>query len=359
MSTYFSQRSFGGLAMLLSLFAILALVACTGPEGPMGAQGPAGPQGPSGSDGSDGARGPQGPPGDTAGGMSFAVISLNNSVLTMTEPVVVRGAGFLPNEEVTAILVIENELARPIGMATADDRGVFEIKADELGGNLNTQLAAIGARFVLADGSMDSLAVAPVTIVSSKLPVPDQSAALSVAAGAPGETVMASGSGYNPGEVVGFFLQSVSVAGATASDDGTFMASIAIPEDVLAGMVTSTGDPVTSSVFTLRAKGGSNDTTAPLVVMVPEEEEEEMQPALFVSGGMPGDTVNAWGSGFAADEVISLTVDGDIVGSAAGNDSGAFMAEVAISDDMSVGVYTVTAMGTANMATAPMVVAEK
>ena len=357
MSTYFSKRGLGSLAMLLSLFAVLALVACTGPEGPAGPQGPAGATGADSTvPGPAGPEGPAGPPGPSGASTAaaLATISLNDNVLTMTEPVTVQGAGFQPGEEVSALLVITANppLARPIGDgAVVDDQGVFEISADEVGGNLNTILAAIGPRTVYVEGTMGSRAVAPVAIVSTKRPTPDQAASLTIESGAPGEAVAARGAGWIEGEVVGFFLRGTSVGGVTVGEDRSFEATVTIPGDAA------------HATYTFRAKGGTNDVTAPLIVREPETAAAMLPPAaLFVQGGAPGDSVSAWGSSFGAGEVVSLTTaGGDILGSGTTNSSGGFMAEFTISADMATGVHTVVATGadSGHMATAPLVVADK
>ncbi len=359
MSTYFSKRGLGALAMLLSLFAVLALVAC---QGEQGLQGPPGPAGPTGADstvaGPAGPQGPAGPPGPAGAPASaaLAAISLNDNVLTMTERVTVRGAGFHAGEEISALLVITADppLARPIGDGMADDQGVFEVSTDAIGGNLNTQLAAIGPRFVYVEGNQGSIAVAPVSIVSTKRPTPDQAASLTIEGGAPGETVTARGAGWLEGEVVGFFLRGTSVGGVTVGGDRSFEASIAIPEDAA------------HATYTFRAAGGTNEVTAPLVVAEPEMATPVPTPepppaALFVEGGAPGDAVSAWGSGFGAGESVSLTTASGILASGATNDGGGFMTEFTISEDMATGVHTVVATGadSGHKATFPLLVADK
>jgi hypothetical protein len=172
----------------------------------------------------------------------------------MIEPVTLWGAGFKAGEEITSLLVIEPGLARPVGTATVGETGVFSISTDELGGNLNTRLAAVGARFILVEGSEGSRATIPIKILTAKPPVPDQSAALFVNGGAAGSDVVAWGSGYNAGEVVSFLLGGSIIAGTTANDSGAFAVTVTIKEDMVPG------------VYTLRAKGGFNNTTAPLVV---------------------------------------------------------------------------------------------
>ncbi len=359
MSTYFSKRGLGSLAMLLSLFAVLALVACTGPEGPAGPQGPAGPAGADstvpGPAGPEGPAGPQGPPGDPASS-ALATISLSDNMITMTERVTVRGAGFQAGEEVSALLVITADppLARPIGDGVADAQGVFEVETDAIGGNLNTQLAAIGPRFVIVEGNSGSRAVAPVSVVSTKRPIPDQAASLTIESGAPDETVTVRGAGWLEGEVVGFFLRGTSVGGVTVGEDRSFDATVTIPEDAA------------HATYTFRAKGGTNEVTAPLVVREPDVATPVPTPepppaALFVEGGTPGDAVSAWGSGFGAGESVSLTTSSGILASGATNASGGFMAEFMISADMATGVHTVVATGaeSGHKATAPLVVADK
>jgi hypothetical protein len=282
----------------------------------------------------------------------------------MTERVTVRGAGFQPSEEVSALLVISRNpaLARPIGDGVADGQGVFEISTEELGGNLNTKLAAIGPRLVVAQGSEGSLAVAPVSIVSTKRPVPNQAASLTIDGGSPGETVRVRGAGWDEGEVVGFFLRGNSVGGATVGEDRSFEATVTIPADSA------------HTTYTFHAKGGKNEVTAPLVVREPPPPPPEPTPeptpvptpeppaaTVFINGGSPGDTVSAWGSGFGDSEVVTLTAGGAILGSGTTNASGAFMAEISLSADMATGVHTVVAQGVNSgyKTTAPLVVADK
>ena len=361
MSTYFSKRGLGTAAMLLSLFAVLALVAC---QGDMGEQGPPGPAGPAGADstvpgpaGPPGAQGPAGPPGAPASA-ALSTITLDNNVLTMTEVVTVRGAGFQAGEEVSALLVITANppLARPIGDGVADAQGVFEVSTEAIGGNLNTQLAAIGPRFVYVEGNQGSVAVSPVSVVSTKRPTPDQAASLTIEGGAPDESVTVRGAGWIEGEVVGFFLRGTSVGGVTVGEDRSFEATITIPADAA------------HATYTFRAKGGTNEVTAPLVVSEPEvvvatpvPTPEPPPAALFVQGGVPGDEISAWGSGFGAGETVSLTTDSGILASGVTSSSGGFMVNFTISADMATDVHTVVATGadSGHKATAPLVVADK
>ncbi len=271
MTTFLQRKGIGIVALLLSMFAILALVACEGPKGPAGAQGATGAPGAPGlpgksglpglpgNPGKPGVQGPQGPqgiqgPAGAAAVSPLAQIMLSDTELTMSEPMSLWGSGFIPGEEITALLVIEPGLARPVGTATVGDTGVFTISTDELGGNLNTQLATVGSRFVLVEGSEGGRATIPIKIITAKPPVPDQSAALFVNGGAAGEDVMAWGSGFQAGEVISILAGGSIVAGTTANDSGAFSVTITIKDDMAAG------------VYTLRAKGGFNNTTAPLVV---------------------------------------------------------------------------------------------
>lgn len=271
MTTFLQRKGIGLVALLLSLFAVLALVACEGPKGAAGAQGAAGVPGAPGlpgksglpglpgNPGKPGVQGQQGPQGiqgatGAAAVSPLAQVTISDTEVTMTEPVTLWGSGFKAGEEVTALLVIEPGLARPVGTATVGDTGVFTISTDELGGNLNTQLAAVGSRFVLVEGSEGTRATVPIKIITAKPPIPDQSAALFVNGGAAGSDVMAWGSGYQAGEVISFLMGGSIVAGTTANDSGAFSVTITISEDMAAG------------VYTLRAKGGFNNTTAPLVV---------------------------------------------------------------------------------------------
>ncbi len=83
---------------------------------------------------------------------------------------------------------------------------------------------------------------------------------------------------------------------------------------------------------------------------------------LFATGAEPGGTATVWGSGFAADEAVTLAVSGSggqtVLGSAEANDSGAFVADVTA--DLDAGIYTLLALGDGGSeATAPLMVGSK
>ena len=66
-----------------------------------------------------------------------------------------------------------------------------------------------------------------------------------------------------------------------------------------------------------------------------------------------------YGSGFQSGENVTLTVGGMVLGSAAANDTGAFMMDVQI--DLALGVHSLVATGDAGstMTSAPLVVIEE
>ena len=157
---------------LLMLALALVATACqgeagqTGPAGPAGQQGQQGAAGPAGPTGPAGADGAQGPPGDPAPA-SAAGISLEKAAYTLgsERTFTVTGWGFQPGESVLIIFhtdvygpgTVAGIDASPYGTFKATPRGRFRMERIR---------SAPGTYTVRAEGSMGSLATAPITFVA-------------------------------------------------------------------------------------------------------------------------------------------------------------------------------------------------
>ena len=164
---------FAPAVCMLMLAVALAAVACqgdpgqtgpAGPAGPAGAQGPAGAAGAAGPAGADGA---QGPPGDPAPA-SAAGIRLDKDVYTLGEErtFTVTGWGFHPGESVLIVFHTDAYGPGTIGGVDASEFGTFEstqrgrFRMERIG-------SSPGVYTVRAEGSMGSLATAPITFVEA------------------------------------------------------------------------------------------------------------------------------------------------------------------------------------------------
>ena len=135
----------------------------TGPAGSAGAPGAAGPAGPAGPAGADGA---QGPPGDPAP-VSAAGISLDKAAYTIgsERTFTVSGWGFQPGESVLIIFHTDAYGPGTVAGVDASAFGTFEsapagrFRMDRISSNPGTYT-------VRAEGSMGSLATAPITFVA-------------------------------------------------------------------------------------------------------------------------------------------------------------------------------------------------
>ena len=159
------------IACILALAVALVAVACgqtgeTGPAGPQGAAGPAGsvgPAGPAGSAGADGAEGPQGDPAAP----STAGIALDKDAYTLgsERTFTVTGWGFQPGESVLIIFHTDAYGPGTVGGVDASEFGTFtstqagRFRMDRIG-------SSPGVYTVRAEGSMGSVASAPITFVA-------------------------------------------------------------------------------------------------------------------------------------------------------------------------------------------------
>ena len=265
----------GMILALISSVLMIALIACQGPPGEPGPQGPKGDPGEPGlpgnpgNPGNPGPPGPPGPPGlqGPAGVSPQAMISVDKMrVAASDDPIMVMGSGFLPGEPVLLTLMINSDNSIIIGghrgaQVTANESGAFSATFDEIGGAASLQNQAMGLRTLLAEGAGESMASAPVTIVSA--PAHETSVSTSLLAGAAvlGNNIQVWGAGFMPGEAVTMIAVGAAegandriLVGATANDSGSFM--------------VDSPNPLGAGVYTLRAVGNRGSmSTAPLVVV--------------------------------------------------------------------------------------------
>ena len=157
---------------VLMLAVALVATACqgeagqTGPAGSAGSAGPPGPAGPTGSAGPAGADGAQGPPGDSAP-VSAAGISLDKAAYTLgsERTFTVTGWGFQPGESVLIIFHTDAYGPGTIAGVDASAFGTFEVTQR---GRFRMERirSSPGTYTVRAEGSMGSLATAPITFVT-------------------------------------------------------------------------------------------------------------------------------------------------------------------------------------------------
>lgn len=286
MTKRFGSR--GSFIALIFTISMVVLLACTGSQGkpgqagqagisgfpgesglpgPPGAAGLPGEPGNPGKPGAPGPPGPQGIAGAPGEGISpEAAIIVDKAVLTMNEPLVIRGSGFLPGEPLTLMLQINSAPALIIGggtgaQVTANAAGVFEARFDAIGGGSQTQSRAIGSlRAIVASGADGSRASFPVAIVETPSPAASISSSMLASAVESGGTTTISGAGFHPDEVVLITAVGAASSGldkiltsSQANASGAFQFNIAIDLE--------------DGVYTLRASGDMNsEATAVLQV---------------------------------------------------------------------------------------------
>ena len=165
------------IACVLMLAVALTALACEGepgergPAGPAGAAGAAGAAGPAGPQGPAGADGPAGPPGDPAPA-SAAGISLDQDAYTIgsERTFTVTGWGFHPGESVLIIFHTDAYGPGTLGAADASEYGTF-VLTQRGRFRMDRINSSPGTYTVRAEGSMGSLATAPITFVA---PEPEQ-----------------------------------------------------------------------------------------------------------------------------------------------------------------------------------------
>ena len=297
------------VVLLLLLFLLTALGPCTGPQGEPGLPGlpgnpgDPGPQGEFGIPGLHGApgepgkhgqpgpQGPEGPPGPPGedGLRPEAAIMVSSGVMSVDEPLRIAGAGFLPGEPVTLLLVIDDIVryiigGRTAGQPVANAAGAFSVSFESIRGDGGGERGALerapGIRTIRAEGEDGSRASAPVYITSINAPVTSVLSSLVVEA----ETVLnweatgldvlitATGAGFIPGEAVMITLIDAKPGADKILVDGTANGSGAFSlSATLHGAVPAEGAdpemPIEPGVYTLLAEGGGgSESTDALVV---------------------------------------------------------------------------------------------
>lgn len=237
---------------------IFLMMACEGPEGPSG------PTGTQGLPGNPGAPGPQGPVGaegssvSSAQNSSFASIVVNKSSLSMSDSLVVHGAGFFSGEPIMISLQIDSSLSPVVGdgssaQVVANGAGAFTISFDNISTNSDIISRAGGVSTLIAEGAQGNSASVPIVIVENSKLLPSVSSSLVATPVESNEVSTVYGSGFISGEVVSITADGKALAGTSANSDGSFSIDVTVTlKDGLYSMV-ATG-----------SKG--SEATAPLLV---------------------------------------------------------------------------------------------
>ena len=262
------------LVLILSLCSILVLVACRGSQGePVQLVREASTVSPF----------PTGIP------TREARIMVSSGVMSVDEPLRIAGAGFLPGEPVTLLLVIDDIVryiigGRTAGQPVANAAGAFSVSFESIRGDGGGERGALerapGIRTIRAEGEDGSRASAPVYITSINAPV--TSVLSSLVASSEAEinaetsgidvTITATGAGFIPGEAVTVTIVSLAdgadkiLVGGAANDSGAFSLSA-----TLAGPTPTGGSdpamPIAPGVYTVLAEGANGSgATGALVI---------------------------------------------------------------------------------------------
>lgn len=159
----------------------------------------------------------------------------------------------------------------------------------------------------------------------------------------PGEDLTIRGSGFWGPEEVDITLNGSAVASFSSGATGSYEGTITIPSDTPLGTATLSASGPRSGAqasLTLRIVSSEPDAT---LSMLPAED--------YVVQGLE---VRLVGTGFGADETVTLALDGTALGSATADSAGDFAADVTIPADASLGVATITATGATSARTASL-----
>ncbi|MBI2869823.1 MAG: IPT/TIG domain-containing protein [Chloroflexi bacterium] len=229
---------------------------------------------------------------DAYGSLSSSVPSVNFSVTPRISAsqtgggsgssLIVTGSGFAANE--TAITVKFD--GAPVASAvSANTQGYWSV-------SFTIPATTAGVHVISASGASTSTAPDISFTISSRITV-------APASGSPGGSVTVTGSGFGAGETgIGVIYDGVPIAsGITASPQGGFSTSIAIP-------------PSYSGIHAISAAGPMTPATPNVSFTV--------KPAVAVgqAGGAPGRSLTVTGAGFGPNEAgITVTLDGSPVAS--------------------------------------------
>ncbi len=285
------------LALFFSMFSVLVLVACRGPQGPAGLAGFAGAPGNPGLQGVEGVAGVPGLPGNLGpqgvqgqpgipglpgiagipGVSPEASIVLSQSALTLEQPLIIWGSGFLPGEPITLSLVVDDIISWTVGSRDAEQpianaAGAFSASYNSIIGSGGGERDVItsrapGIRSIVAMGEDGSKASAPVVITTSAPLMTAPSSSLASNPTFVNGDVTVWGAGFMPNEFVTITVLSAVdgidklLVGGPTNDSGAFTleASLAVGDDET---------PLAAGVFTIIAVGDlGSEATAPLLVL--------------------------------------------------------------------------------------------
>ena len=280
------------LILTLSLLAALALSACGAPQDQ-----PALP----GMSGNPGIPGPEVSPGPPViNHAPTAVIMVSSGVMSVDEPLSIKGAGFIPGEPVTLSLVIDNIVSYAVGGPGADQpvansTGTFAVSFDSIrggGGERGALDRAPGPRSIRAEGEDGSRASFPVMITSADAPYTSVSSSLVAFAdtvlndetGGLDTTITAAGAAFTPGEAVTVTIVSLVdgadkiLVGITAKDSGEFEVS-----STLHGAAPAEGAdpemPIAPGIYTILAEGASGSMATGVLIVeqneLPKADQDE------------------------------------------------------------------------------------
>ncbi len=301
------------VVLLLLLFLLAALGPCTGPQGEPGLPGLPGNPGPQGvpgepglpghpgepgspgsNPGPPGPPGPQGPPGPPGPDATppETVIMLSNAVMSVDEPLTIAGAGFLPGEAVSLVLVIDDIVRYVIGGRTAEQpvanaAGAFAVSFDSIrgdgGGERGALRRAPGMRTILAEGEDGSMASFPVWIASANAPATSVLSSLTATAetrlyheyNALETTITATGAGFIPGEAVTLTIINMTpgadkiLVGGAANDSGAFQLATTLSgaTDEPDTPWEELSMPIEPGVYTIIAEGGGGSESSDALVV--------------------------------------------------------------------------------------------
>jgi hypothetical protein len=203
---------------------------------------------------------------------------------------------------------------------------------------------AISARLSVpthaAAGPVSVTASGPNSRVHSTFEVTRLGAAITVSPSAviPGGSATIKGSGYLSGSKVDISL-TVTLAGggnktltatATANGSGQFTATIQIPADASGGTYT----------VAARSEASGRTPTAHLIV-------SKLAPSVVASPttAVPGTAVTVNGFGFAADQTVTISLNGQKLATVTTSGAGKFTTKVTVPSGTASGSYTITASG--------------
>lgn len=280
------------LGVLISMFSMMVLAACAGDPGLPGLPGPPGSPGNPGLPGLQGVGGEPGNPGKpglpgapgapgkpgiaglegprgatgSAGVSPSAAVALVGGTIYLDSTAVIMGSGFGSFEPISVFIDIDNNqnVARGVnlivGVATADDAGVFRIEAsgftdatvftpdtfrgtDNLGKRFATGVKAGIVFSLVAQGDDGSRASTPILVKAASPPVPPPAPAPVLGSVLVGSTA-ADGSfvnalipeggditliaaGFNAGDLIVMNIDGIRYTSVIAGADGTAIATVA------------------------------------------------------------------------------------------------------------------------------------